>query len=90
MNSLKTRGVLGGLRILAAGFVDLARARLGLSPAYVKLAGPLGSLSLMQLTPSEFSRYTQKIPPSPRVRASISFNLLREKCPIKFLGNQGK
>eukprot|EP00884_Botryococcus_braunii_P018461 jgi/Botrbrau1/5299/Bobra.0391s0018.2 len=65
LNNLKTRGLVGSLRMLAAGLVDVGRAKLGLPPAYLKLAGPLGSLSLMPMSPSEFQTYTRKHPPEP-------------------------
>jgi hypothetical protein len=70
--NLKRRGLLGSLRMLAAALVDRGRAALGLSPAYVRLAGPLNSLSLMQLSSEEFQAYIRKHPKQLLVRPEPS------------------
>ncbi len=50
------------MRVLCAGIYDTLRAKLGLSPVYVPLAGPHNSVSVMAMTPSERKSYHAKHP----------------------------
>eukprot|EP00878_Enallax_costatus_P018793 GHUV01019805.1.p1 GENE.GHUV01019805.1~~GHUV01019805.1.p1 ORF type:complete len:360 (+),score=60.97 GHUV01019805.1:566-1645(+) len=65
--SLKQRGIVKSLRMLAAGLVDLLRTSLGQEPLYLPLAGLHGGMGFMQMTPSEFERYKSNKPKTPQV-----------------------
>eukprot|EP00878_Enallax_costatus_P042623 GHUV01050046.1.p1 GENE.GHUV01050046.1~~GHUV01050046.1.p1 ORF type:complete len:359 (+),score=112.34 GHUV01050046.1:566-1642(+) len=64
--SLKQRGIVKSLRMLAAGLVDLLRTSLGQEPLYLPLAGLHGGMGFMQMTPSEFERYKSNKPKTPQ------------------------
>ena len=66
--SLARRGVLGALKLGAAGLRDALRARLGLSPAYILMAGLTGELAFMQLPQGELAKYYSKHPSVKNVR----------------------
>jgi len=58
------RGLIGALKLTRAALADMFRTAVGLSPAYVPIVGPLGSVSLMPLPPDELQLYFAKHPPS--------------------------
>lgn len=60
--SLKKRGVPQSVRLFLAGLHDRARALAGLPPAYLKVAGPPGSNSFMELPPHDMRLYLAKHP----------------------------
>lgn len=83
-NNLKTRGLLGVLRLGIAGLHDVARSAAGLPPAYVTLAGRTGSLAFMQLADDELNEYFSKHPKEGytggwqnRIRARFALEIAR-------------
>lgn len=97
-NNLKTRGLVGVLRIGLAGLHDVARSLARLPPAYVTLAGGPGSLAFMQLAEDELSEYFSKHPKEGytggwqnRIRARFALEIARyspgdalkhTQCPV--------
>mmetsp|Transcript_6822 Transcript_6822/g.15093 ORF Transcript_6822/g.15093 Transcript_6822/m.15093 type:complete len:428 (-) Transcript_6822:260-1543(-) len=59
---MSRRGLLGGLRLLAAGLHDRLRGLVGRSPAYVRLVGRPGDLAFMLLHEEELGSYYAKHP----------------------------
>ena len=68
-SSLASRGLVGALKLISVGLHDWLRSRFGLEPAYVKLVGREGSLSIMQLTAEEEIAYHSKHPKVYQVRS---------------------
>ena len=60
--SLKSRGVPQSVRLFLAGLHDRARDLVGLPPAYLKVAGPPGSNSFMELGGEDMQLYLAKHP----------------------------
>ncbi len=60
--SLKSRGVPQSVRLFLAGLHDRARDLVGLPPAYLKVAGPPGSNSFMELNDADMQLYLAKHP----------------------------
>ncbi|GBF89933.1 hypothetical protein Rsub_02637 [Raphidocelis subcapitata] len=90
--SIQARGPLKSVRMLLLGLKDLARHVLGMPPVYVPLAGPPGSLALMQLEEGDMTHYAATRPAQPQggwrnmACARLSAELLFKKySPIKFI-----
>lgn len=90
--SIAARGPLLSLRMLLLGLKDAARHALGLPPLYVPLAGPKGSLALMQLEEEDMKHYMASRPTLPQGGwrnmgcARLSAELFLQKySPIKFI-----
>jgi len=64
--SIRKRGVLQSLFTVLLGALDVLRTQLGLSPIYLPLVGPAGSLAFMQLNDFETREYFSKHPQSTR------------------------
>lgn len=65
--SIKSRGVPRSVRMLLLGLKDWARHFAGLPPVWVPLAGPPGSMALMQLEEDDLSHYAATRPAVPQV-----------------------
>ncbi|KAI8463648.1 MAG: alpha/beta-hydrolase [Monoraphidium minutum] len=94
LQSVKSRGIPKSLRMLLLGLKDKARHALGLPPVYVPLAGPPGSMALMQLIEEDWTHYTATRPKQPQggwrnmACARLSAELtLKKYSPIKFIGD---
>lgn len=60
--SLKNRGIPQSVRLFLAGLHDRARVLVGLPAAYLKVAGPPGSNSFMELPDEDMHLYLAKHP----------------------------
>eukprot|EP00879_Flechtneria_rotunda_P013432 GHRR01014025.1.p1 GENE.GHRR01014025.1~~GHRR01014025.1.p1 ORF type:complete len:351 (+),score=133.40 GHRR01014025.1:659-1711(+) len=88
--SIRKRGIARSLQSLFLGFMDHICSTLGLSPIYLPLVGPAGSLAFMQLNEFETKEYFSKHPPVYQggwqnlARASLVWELFIHKySPIK-------
>lgn len=61
--SIKKRGIPKSVACLCLGLLDRLRTAVGLTPIYLPLVGPVGSLAFMQLNEFETKEYFSKHPP---------------------------
>eukprot|EP00775_Hariotina_reticulata_P003758 gene3758-4017_t len=92
MLSIKKRGIPKSLATLCLGALDLLCTQLGLSPIYLPLVGPAGSLAFMQLNEFETKEYFSKHPPIYQggwhnlARAALALEMFVHKySPIRFV-----
>jgi hypothetical protein len=81
--SIKVRGIFQSVRVLIAAIHDKLRTSLGFTPGYIPLAGPPGSLAIMQLSEFENKEWKSKHPSVYQVRGlwpfcyGMSWNILQ-------------
>ena len=80
--SLKNRGIPQSVRLFLAGLHDRARVLVGQSPAYLKVAGPPGSNSFMELPEEEMQLYLAKHPENYMVRCAAVLRDCQEQSVI--------
>ncbi len=70
------------MRLFLAGLHDRARVLVGQSPAYLKVAGPPGSNSFMELIEEEMHLYLAKHPENYMVRCATVLRDCQEQFVI--------